>query len=118
MGSEFTFHMKFANGSKASSTERVTEVVAPYVDANAGGVSKAVWTYKNSGLLPKLGIVNGTRFHWLEQQEGSSATLYRTEEAFTGLGVPLLPLAQVQDGFQRQTLALRDRAEAFAKARN
>lgn len=40
------------------------------------------------------------------------------EEQFTGPGAVFVPLAQVQDGFQRHAIALRDRAQAFSKAGN
>ena len=118
VGSEITLHVKFANGTKSTSQETVTDLVPPCVDPSMGGVRRAVFAYKYSGLLPAVGIIEGTRFQYLEQQPGSKETLYRTEEQFTGPGAVFVPLAQVQDGFQRHAIALRDRAQAFSKAGN
>jgi hypothetical protein len=118
VGSEITLHVKFANGTKSTSQETVTELVPPCVDASMGGVRRAVFAYKYSGLLPAVGIIEGTRFQYLEQQPGSEETLCFTEEQFTGPGAVFVPLAQVQDGFQRHAIALQDRAQAFSKAGN
>lgn len=118
VGSQITLHVRFGNGTKFSSLETVTDLVAPHDDTSAGGARTAVFAYKYSGLPPAVGIVNSTRYQWLEQKVGSDVTLYRTEEAFTGPGAVLVPLAQVQNGFQRHAIALRDRAEASSKAGN
>lgn len=112
VGSEITLHVRFADGTKGTSQETVTELVPPR--AECYGVRRAVFAYKYSGLLPAVGVVEGTRFQCLEQQPGSEETLYRSEEQFTGPGAVLVPLAQVQDGFQRHAIALRHRAQAFS----
>ncbi|KAG0592901.1 hypothetical protein KC19_1G289000 [Ceratodon purpureus] len=115
VGSKITLHARFSDGTKSTSQEAVTDLVPPYMNASAGGVCRAVLAYKYSGLLPHVGLVNGTRYQWLEQKVNSGTTFYRTEETFTGPGAVLVPVEQVQDGFQRHAIALRDRAEAFSR---
>jgi hypothetical protein len=119
VGTEFTLHVQYSDGTSSTSVEKVTELTAPSTGEVNCNCSKAVLAYKYSGLVASLGVVKGTRYQWLEQDFGngggggiSEPTNYRTEEAFTGSGAVLVPQAQVEDGFKRMAVALKKRAES------
>lgn len=107
-GNKMKLFVKWRNGKGASSEEIVTDTKLPYADST--GVKRAYWSYRFTGWLHTLGLVHATRYHWLEKLiDGSTA--YSTREEFTGLLKMFIPLADVQDGFERQTEALKREAE-------
>lgn len=107
-GAAMKFTVKWLDGGTATSHEIVTEAQAPHADGN--GVKHAHWAYVFNSWLHRFGLVHAIRHQWLEQQPGS-ITIYRTEEVFTGLLKKFIPLAKVQDGFERQAKALAQFAE-------
>ncbi len=108
VGVTFRIHLRFADGSRASSGERVTALVPPAPD---GGRTRARFAYRYTDLLGSLGLVRAEREHVLEQLDGGP-TIYSTREHFHGLLRRFVPIAKVQDGFDRQTAALKQRAES------
>ncbi len=102
-GSRMKLYVKWLDGKHATSNEIIDEVSAPLADAN--GVKRAHWSYRFTGPLHSLGLVHAIRFQWLEQQPGGLTT-YRTREEFTGLLRGFIPLAKVQEGFERHAKAL------------
>ena len=117
IGTQFTLHVRYSDGTSSTSVEKVTELTAPSTGEANCNCSKAVLAYKYSDLAASVGVVEGTRYQWLEQGVGngggiSEPTNYRTEEAFTGPGAVLVPQAQVEDGFKRMAVALKKRAES------
>lgn len=107
-GTAMKFTVKWLDGGTATSQEIVTEAQVPYADSK--GVKHAHWAYVFNSWLHRFGLVHAIRHQWLEQQPGS-ITIYRTEEVFTGLLKKFIPLAKVQDGFERQAKALAHFAE-------
>lgn len=110
-GTQFTLYCKYSDGSTSTSREKVYEVTPP---GEQDGVSKAVLEYGYAGALATLGVVNGTRYQWLEQDAAGGSTRYRTEETFRGIGALFVPVAGVQDGFKRMAAALKLRAESMS----
>lgn len=111
-GTRMQFTVQWHTGGKQSSTEIVTEVLLPYTEAQ--GVKRAYWSYVFESPLDKLGMVHAIRHQWLEQHE-DGRTSYRTQEIFTGWATMFLPFSKVQNGFERQAAALKQRAEALAR---
>jgi hypothetical protein len=93
----------------ATPSERITAVVAPYVDE--AGVRRACLAYVYEGLPSKLGLLKGTR--WQQLAQGDGATRYETVEIFSGPLVRLAGPGRVADGFRRHAEALKARAEAL-----
>ena len=114
LGARFQLWVRWSNGSLADSWETVTELAAPAVqDASR---QSAGLSYRYSSWLAQVGLVQATREQRLTQAAGQP-TLYRTQESFRGLLARFIALADVQDGFLRQALALKTRAEAMAQDR-
>lgn len=110
-GDAIRLHVRWSSGGGNSSGERVTRVEHPAL-TGAGSLSAAL-EYDFTGPLSALGLVRATRVQTLEQQPGEP-TRYATKEEFRGLLVRFLPLAEVQDGFERHARALKARAESLA----
>jgi len=108
-GNKMKLFVKWRNGKGASSDEIITDTKLPSADST--GVKRAHWSYRFTGWLHTFGLVHATRYHWLEELTDGS-TAYSTREEFTGLLKMFIPLADVQDGFERQTEALKREAEA------
>lgn len=106
-GAHMKFFVEWADGKEDTSDEVVTEVVPPH---ESNGTKRAHWVYVFNGILHKLGMVHATRHQWLEQHK-NGVTVYKTQEVFTGLLKGFVPLAKVQDGFERQAKALAHFAE-------
>ena len=103
-GTRMLLFVKWKNGKQETSDELITEVQPPN---NAGGIKKAHWAYRFIGKLHYLRLVRAIRYQWLEEgPEGN--TNYRTREQFSGLLSGFVPLADVQDGFERQAKALAE----------
>jgi hypothetical protein len=107
-GSRMKLFVRWLNGKQETSDEEIEEVQAPAV--KNGSSKQAHWSYRFKGKLDALGLVHALRYQWLEEQAGGT-TLYRTREEFSGLLKVFIPLAKVQDGFERQAKALRDYLE-------
>ena len=60
--------------------------------------------------MDRYGLVRAERLQELEAL-GPASTRYATSEFFTGALAAFIPLAKVQEGFERQTAALKVRAE-------
>lgn len=109
VGSALQLCVRWADGRLARSGERVTQLVPPALAAD--GYCRADWAYGYTGWLARTGLVRATREHHLAQSPGGP-TAYQTREVFRGLLARWVPVRAVQDGFERQTQALRIRAEA------
>lgn len=107
-GNPIKLHVRFANGLKTKSPERITIVEPPYDD---NGTTQATLAYVYEGLPSKLGLVKGTRVQRLSQVPGGP-TLYDTVEEFSGPLVALAGPERVREGFQRHADALKLRAES------
>ena len=103
VGTQMKLFVKWANGKQESSDEVITEVKPPYDDGT--GTKRAYWAYRFAGKLTYPGLVRAIRYQWLEQLD-NGITFYRTREEFTGLLKNFIPLAKVQEGFERQAKAL------------
>ncbi|PCC68392.1 Polyketide cyclase / dehydrase and lipid transport [Nannocystis exedens] len=107
LGSAMRLHVRWNDGTGARSGEQITALVAP------DGERPGRLAYRFTGLLPTLGLVRATRVQQVAPLP-AGRTRYFTREEFTGLLTRFLPLAKVQDGFDRHARALKARAEALA----
>ena len=107
VGKDISLEVKWGRGGGAKTIERVSRLDAPRPDGDA---RRAAMEYVFLGWLPRLALVRGSRLQALEQRAGGPTT-YRTSERFTGLLARGVPLAKVQDGFERHAKALQARAE-------
>jgi hypothetical protein len=107
-GTKMKFTVKWSNGKLETSDETIAVVKPPYTDDK--GVKSAEWNYTFTGLLHDLNLVRGTRLQTLEQLPDGT-TLYSTYEEFKGLLNIFVPLAKVQDGFERHAQSLKIYAE-------
>jgi len=98
-GTQIKFYVKFANGKQATSPELVVEAKPPHDDGS--GVKRALWSYRFNGIMYKLGLLQTIRYHCLEQQPNGPTTYYTNIE-FKGLLRNFVPLADVQESFERQ----------------
>jgi hypothetical protein len=112
VGADISLEVKWGRGGGAKTIERVSRLDAPRPDGEA---RRAAMEYVFLGWLPRLALVRGSRLQALEQRAGGPTT-YRTSERFTGLLARGVPLAKVQDGFERHAKALKARAEALARS--
>ncbi len=108
VGSRFLLRVKWANGGLADSWETVTHMATPTMSGN--GPTSALLAYRYASGLARLGLVRATREQHLTQVIGEP-TRYSTQETFSGPLAGLLPLADVEEGFQRHAAALKRRAE-------
>ena len=112
-GSRFCLKVRWANGKTVRSWETLSQLSPPATTDDTR--YSALLAYGYSSWLARTGIVIATRNQFLTQEQGQP-TNYRTEESFHGLLARFVPLQNVQDGFQRHALALKQRAEALAAA--
>lgn len=101
-GTHLTFEVQFENGRQARSQELVTEWRPPVPT----GEQQAHWAYRFYGWLDRLRCIQAVRLQSLQAQSNGS-TRYTTREIFRGWGIALVPLAQVQKGFEAQAAALK-----------
>lgn len=104
IGAALRLHVKWHDGAGATSGELLTELVPP---------TRLV--YRFTGPLHALNLVRATRVQQLEPLP-NNRTRYSTREDFSGLLTAALPLARIQDGFDRHARALRTRAETLVHA--
>jgi hypothetical protein len=97
VGQRLVLHVRWPDGGGATSGELVTRVDPP-------GMSAAL-AWRFTGLLPALGLVRAERLQTLTRLD-DARTRYDSVEVFHGLLAPLVPLAKVQRGFERQADAL------------
>jgi hypothetical protein len=107
-GADLTLHVRWSDGSTVSSRERIITLDPP---APGEGALRATLAYQFLGPLHTLHLVRGTRLQTLAQTPGGP-TRYHTMERFHGLLRRFVPLAKVQDGFERHAAALKAAAEA------
>jgi hypothetical protein len=113
VGGKIALRVRWGRGGGAETIEQVTRLEAPSPDVS--GARRSIMEYEYLGWLPRLALVRGSRLQVLEQRPGKP-TIYRTSETFTGLLARGVPLAKVQDGFERHARALKQRAESLARA--
>jgi hypothetical protein len=102
LGSVLTLDVRFHDGRRHRTRERIEVLTAPG--------DRAEMTYRFLGPLDRLGLVRGSRRQVLTRL-GEGRTRYETEESFTGLLVVFLPRAGIQRGFEDHARALKQRAE-------
>ncbi|NUP09035.1 MAG: SRPBCC domain-containing protein [Polyangiaceae bacterium] len=112
VGDSMTFTVRWGTGGGATSVEVTTEMTPP-AGRTTGERRRAKWVYAFRGPLNRFNLVRGSRVQELEERSGG-ATLYKTHESFGGLLARFVPLAKVQDGFERQAKALKTRVESGA----
>jgi len=110
VGAAIALTVKWSGSGGASTIEVVDRLDAPATD---GEVQRAMMEYRFLGWLTRLALVRGSRQQSLAQRLGGP-TIYRTSERFTGVLARAVPLAKVQDGFERHARALKARAESLA----
>ena len=110
VGQSMALTVRFENGRTVTSPEEISMLDAPAKDAD--GVSRAKLEYVFRGPIDRFNLVRGKRAQTLES-DGDERTIYRTEERFGGLLAFAVPLADVQDGFERHASALAARAESL-----
>lgn len=107
VGAAIRLHVRWSDGKGLISPERISRIEPPAGDA---GARRACYGYQFGTILSALNLVRSDRLQMLEERPGGK-TFYRTTIAMTGLLSGLTPLAKVQDGFDRQTAALKQRCE-------
>ena len=106
---EFTFLVRWSDGSTFLSPERVLVVEPPHKDDD--GVVRARLVYRFAhDWFHALYLVRATRSTWLEQREGGPTT-YRTSEHMRGLFARFAPIEKVREGFAAQARAIKQRCE-------
>ena len=103
IGGELALTVRWSDGTGLQTRVRITEVSAP-----EGGVARL--THDSVGWIPALGMVRARRIQELTALP-DGRTRYRSVESFSGWAAGWVPLARVQDGFERQAAALRERVE-------
>lgn len=111
VGEALVLHVRWANGSTATSPERITVLDGPATAED--GTTTATLAYVYEGLFAKLRLVRGTRVQRLTQRPGGPTT-YHTVEEFSGPLVRFAGPARVAEGFARHAAALKQRAESLA----
>jgi uncharacterized protein YndB with AHSA1/START domain len=112
VGSQMKLDVRWGRGGGTRSPEVVSRVEPP---ALVNGEQRALLAYEYQGWPARLRLVLGTRLQTVTQAPGAP-TRYETYEAFHGLLGGGVPLAKVQDGFERHARALKQRAESTAKS--
>jgi len=113
VGAPIRLHVRWGNGKAMISPERVVRIDPPATDSD--GVVRGVYGYNFGTLAATLNLVRSERLQIVEA-EADGRTRYRTRIRLTGLLSGLTPIAQVQDGFDRQTAALKTYCESARRA--
>ncbi len=111
-GAPIDLHVRWADGSGLISHERISYVQPPAAGSDGG--QRASYAYNFGGPLAALNLVRSHRVQEIRQLPDGK-THYRTHIQLTGLLSGFAPLNKVQDGFDRQTAALKRRCESLAK---
>lgn len=118
VGTRMRLHVVWANGKQVLSWETLTRLDPPAATNGSMQESRtATMAYKFSSWIARTGLVVATREQTIHQVPGGP-TIYRTEEVFRGLLSRFVPFANVEDGFRRHAVALKQRAEQMADTRS
>ena len=109
VGAGIRLHVRWGDGGGVISPEKIVLIEPPARGAN--GRLRGVFGYNFGTILSTLNLVRSRRLQIVEEQADGS-TRYSTDIQLTGLLAGLTPLAKVQDGFDRQTAALKKRCES------
>ena len=110
VGTRLTFRIVRPDGKRSPSTERVTEVEGPHVDAD--GQASARWVYDYIGPMSGIGLIRAQRVQTLHQTPGQP-TRYASHWEASGLLVPVaIRRDDIAAGMADQTAALKHVAEA------
>lgn len=108
VGQPMVLHVRWSNGLTLRSPEEIARIEPPARDPD--GLERAVLEYVFRGPLDRWGLVRGSRVQTLTGLD-EGRTRYESEELFTGSLARFVPLASVQDGFERHARALARRVE-------
>lgn len=109
VGAAIRLHVRWGDGRGLISPERIAVIEPP---SGKPGARRAVYGYNFGTILSTLGLVRSERLQTLEERGGK--TFYKTTIKMWGLLSSLTPLAKVQDGFDRQTVALKKHCESLS----
>ena len=107
VGAGIRLHVRWSDGKGVVSPERIAVIEPP---SGKPGSRRAVYGYNFGTILSTLNLVRSKRLQILEERPGGK-TFYKTTIEMTGLLSGATPVAKVQDGFDRQTAALKKRCE-------
>ena len=108
VGAAIRLHVRWSDGKGLLSPERISRIEPPA--AGSDSILRACYGYQFGTILSTLNLVRSNRLQLLEARPNGK-TFYRTTIEMSGLLSGLTPLAKVQDGFDRQTAALKARCE-------
>lgn len=108
VGAPIRLHVRWGDGKQMVSPEKIVRIDRP--ETGADGRKRGIYGYNFGTVLATLNLVRSERLQIVEEQP-NGRTLYRTTIQLTGLLSGLTPIAKVQDGFDRQAAALRERCE-------
>jgi hypothetical protein len=108
VGAAIRLHVRWSDGKGVISPERISRIEPP---SGKPGARTACYGYQFGTILSTLNLVRSNRLQLLEERPGGK-TFYKTTIELSGLLAGLTPLAKVQDGFDRQTAALKKRCES------
>ena len=108
VGAAIRLHVRWADGKGVISPERIAVIEPP---SGSPGKRRAVYGYNFGTILSTLNLVRSKRLQILEERPGGK-TFYKTTIELTGLLSGATPIEKVQDGFDRQTAALKKRCES------
>lgn len=106
-GTEMEFIVCWDDGSTQETLEVVDLFSPPQKDEVE---SRAEWSYSYKSFISTIGLVRATRQQILVSKT-DGITHYFTFEEFRGWGLAFLPVAKIQDGFDRQAEALKSYCE-------
>ena len=108
VGAPIDIHVRWSNGKGLISRERIGRLEP--LGAGGDGILRGVYGYNFGGPLAALGLVRSERLQIVEQL-ADRRTQYSTTIRLWGLLAGATPLQLIQDGFDRQTAALKRRCE-------
>lgn len=104
VGAPIRLHVRWADGKGVVSPERIVRLEPPAPDAE--GRLRGVYGYNFGTLLATLNLVRSERLQIVEAIS-ETQTRYTTTIRLTGAFSSRVPIAKIQDGFDRQTAALK-----------
>ena len=108
VGAAIRLHVRWSSGKGVISPERIGLIEPP---SGAPGARRACYGYNFGTILSTLNLVRSKRLQILEERPGNK-TFYKTTIELSGLFAGATPIEQIQDGFDRQTVALKQRCES------
>ena len=109
-GAPILLHVRWNDGGGVKSPEKIMRIDPPAKGSD--GKTRGVYGYNFGTVLSTLNLVRSKREQTVEALPDGS-TKYVSHIELTGLLSGLTPLAKVQDGFERQTAALKKRCESL-----